>query len=220
MQRPHAAPPRAPDSPGGGRPRTSEAGRERSGAPRVKPRERTRKRGSEERAATKPGDAERTARPFSIRPAKSEDFPALLAIDAACFAAEIRYSQPEMSRYMKARGAFTLVAEAADTSIAGFILGVAHPRGGHVITIDVLPRFRRAGLGRQLLQAAETRMAAAGARHVQLEAAVDNAGALAFYRDQGYRAVAVLPGYYPGGLDGWRLVKRLDGEAQPGPPLP
>lgn len=187
----------------------------------MKPGERTRKRGSEaERAATKPGDADRAAGPFSLRPAKSEDSPALLAIDAACFAAEIRYSQPEMSRYMKARGAFTLVAETAESSIAGFILGVAHPRGGHVITIDVLPSFRRAGLGRQLLQAAETRMAVAGARHVQLEAAVDNAGALAFYRDQGYRAVALLPGYYPGGLDGWRLVKRLDAEAEPAPPLP
>lgn len=148
---------------------------------------------------------------FTLRAAEDRDFPALLAIDAACFNPAIRYAQRELRQFMAVRGAFTLVAETAATpaTAAGFILAVGDARGGHIITIDVLPAFRRSGLGRQLLEAAEARIAKQGAKHVQLEAAVDNSAALAFYRRQGYRAVATLPGYYPGGLDGWRLVKGL-----------
>lgn len=157
---------------------------------------------------------------YLLRPAEPGDLPALLAIDAACFEADIRYSRREMVQFMSLPGAGTLVAEALDPrtargpgqappALAGFILAVAQRRGGHIITLDVLPEHRRAGLGRRLMEAAETQMLSSGAVMVQLEAAVNNAPALAFYRRLGYRAVKKLPGYYPGGLDGLMLVKDL-----------
>jgi len=94
---------------------------------------------------------------YSIRAFQKEDFETLWRIDQQCFAPGISYSRPELAAYIRMAGAFTLVAEfAAETpgpapaerEIVGFLVAHAKRRGaGHIITIDVLPKARRAGLG-------------------------------------------------------------------------
>ena len=63
----------------------------------------------------------------------------------------------------------------------GFIVAETGSRGtGHIITIDVLPSARGAGVGSQLLRAAEERLRALHCQSVILETAVDNKPALVF----------------------------------------
>ena len=145
---------------------------------------------------------------FAIRDFRPEDSPILWQIDQDCFPAGIAYSRQELKAYIRRRGSFTLVAtHLTDDKIAGFI--VAHVGlMGHIITIDVIAASRRAGLGSQLLQAAEERMRQGGSKAVSLETAVDNAAALAFYKRHGYHVVKTWPRYYSNGVDA--LVMRKD----------
>ena len=80
---------------------------------------------------------------------------------------------------------------------------------GHIITIDVLPEFRRSGLGSKLLTTAEQRLFAAGCDHVHLETAVDNQAAIAFYKRQKYFIQKTTPRYYSNGVDAFVMVKAL-----------
>ncbi len=146
---------------------------------------------------------------FTLRDAEADDLQTLWRIDQKCFADGIAYSKPELRFFMRRRGSFTLVGiDESSREIAGFI--VAHGGGvGHIITIDVIAAARRAGLGSQLLVAAEERLRLAGSRAVSLESAVDNLSALKFYERHGYTVVETRPGYYSNGVDALVLNKRL-----------
>jgi [ribosomal protein S18]-alanine N-acetyltransferase len=153
---------------------------------------------------------------FRLRDYRPGDLETLWRIDQECFEAGIAYSVEEMRFYLRQPGAFALVAEpVGGGDAAGFIVGQAAAARravtplGYIITIDVLAGARRSGLGSQLLAAAEEHMRRAGCWRVVLEAAVDNAAALAFYKRHGYAVVATHPGYYSNGVDGHEMEKAL-----------
>ena len=158
---------------------------------------------------------------FTLRDFRREDFETLWRIDQSCFPPGISYGRLELSAYIRRRGAFTLVAESAESgqageiakpapSILGFIVAEASRRGmGHIITIDVVPSARRFGVGSKLLAAAEERLQSEGVAQVFLEAAVDNKTALAFYKRHDYFVVKTVPRYYSNGLDAFVLQKDL-----------
>lgn len=173
---------------------------------------------------------------FTIRDYSAADFDTLWRIDQACFEPGIAYSKTELRFYMKRPAAFTLVAaslrelaaetgkkkkksslaardaaaEDASAGIAGFIVAEAGPRArGHIITIDVMASARRFGVGSLLLRAAEDRLVAASCRAVELETAVDNLSALAFYKRHGYSVIQTFPRYYSNGTDALVLEKVL-----------
>jgi ribosomal-protein-alanine N-acetyltransferase len=151
-----------------------------------------------------------------IRESGLDDFDQLWRIDQQCFTSGIAYSREELAQYMKIRGAFTLAGEVEDGAakgrVAGFVLATRDRRGtGRIITIDVLEEARRHGLGSQLLQAAEERLADQGCNRVLLEVAVDNAPAIAFYKRHQYAVLKTLPRYYLDTLDALLMDKKLDG---------
>jgi ribosomal-protein-alanine N-acetyltransferase len=164
---------------------------------------------------------------FSMRDFHKADFETLWRIDQSCFGPGVSYSRPELSAYIMMRGAFTLVAEAnveigrngavpeegvtfGDPWILGFVVASLNTRGGgHIITIDVIPKARRAGVGSALLAAAEKRLKSTGGTRVRLETAVNNAGALAFYKRHSYNVFKTIPRYYPDGTDAFVMEKDL-----------
>jgi [ribosomal protein S18]-alanine N-acetyltransferase len=157
---------------------------------------------------------QRMSQRFSIREFQRNDFPRLWEIDQKCFPTGISYSQPELLFYMRRPRAFTLVAESGTQDgnaglAVGFLVAEAGKQAGHIITLDVLDEFRRSGLGSRLMQAAEERLRAEGCRTVFLETAVDNAAALAFYKQHHYFLVKTLPRYYATGVDAFVLKKDL-----------
>ncbi|MGA8502407.1 MAG: N-acetyltransferase [Candidatus Sulfotelmatobacter sp.] len=153
--------------------------------------------------------------PFTVRDFQPADFETLWRLDQECFPPGISYSQAELKHYMRRSRSFTLVVEdAAVTSgeglVAGFIVAEADGRGqGHIITIDVIASARRFGLGSLLLGSAEDRLRAAGCRSIELETAVDNSSALAFYKRHGYSVIKTFPRYYSNGVDALVLQKDL-----------
>ena len=95
-----------------------------------------------------------------------------------------------------------------EAGIAGYA-GIDHAGDiSDVMTIATLPRARRTGLGRRLLEELVTRARAAGAARLLLEVREDNAVARGLYDARGFTLLQTRRGYYPGGVDA--LVLALD----------
>ena len=154
-------------------------------------------------------------KPMLLREYRGSDFEQLWRLDQECFAPGIAYSRSDLRAFLSDKTAETIVAE-SEGHIVGFVLGRRPSRrDGHVITLDVAASVRRHRLGRQLLAALESRFRAAGVTRVQLEVAIVNTTATAFYESLGYRKVAHLASYYGRGLHAWKMAKALDGPARP-----
>ncbi len=92
--------------------------------------------------------------------------------------------------------------------VAGYA-GLDH--GGEVsdvMTIAVVPRARRTGLGRRLLEELIDRSVRAGAERLLLEVRADNEAARGLYAARGFELLQTRRGYYAGGVDA--LVLALD----------
>ncbi|MFZ1973964.1 MAG: N-acetyltransferase [Candidatus Acidiferrales bacterium] len=146
---------------------------------------------------------------ITLRNNTPEDFDALHEIDQLCYEDEVAYSKRELRAYLRFRGSECVVAE-ADGAIAGFCISARQGERGYIVTIDVLPQFRRLHVGTALLEEIERRLAANGVREVALETATDNDSAVAFWKKHGYRSRGVREGYYPNGRDAFSMVKSLD----------
>jgi len=156
---------------------------------------------------------------FSIREFDTTDFETIHAIDQVCYSPDIAYSRAELHWYLDLRGADCLIAETPGSArarrkqIAGFIITARQKLHGHIVTIDVLETYRRAGVGASLLRRAEAHLLKCGVREVWLETATDNQAAIAFWEKHGYRTRGRLANYYPGGLDALAMSKVLKGSA-------
>ncbi len=145
---------------------------------------------------------------ISFRDFRPDDLTRLWELDQQCFPPGIAYSRVELMHYIRRHGAFTIVAESTN-DIAGFTVGETLRRRGHVITIDVAETFRRHGLGSRLMDATEERFRNAGCEVSLLETAVNNMGAIAFYKRRGYVVLKTIPRYYNRQLDALLMGRKL-----------
>lgn len=83
-------------------------------------------------------------------------------------------------------------------NIAGFAIMRYGDDDAHLDLLAVAPRYRRAGIGRRLLEWLERCAVVAGIFTIALEVRAGNQGARLFYQHMGYRTIAHLPGYYQG----------------------
>jgi [ribosomal protein S18]-alanine N-acetyltransferase len=150
---------------------------------------------------------------ISFREFRPDDLTRLWELDQQCFPPGIAYSRVELMHYIRRHGAFTIVAE-ANGGIAGFTVAEKVGRRGHVITIDVLESFRRHGLGSRLMDAAEERFRQSGCEVSLLETAVNNMGAITFYKRRGYMVLKTIPRYYGGHLDALLMGRKLTDKTQ------
>ncbi|MDA8232016.1 MAG: GNAT family N-acetyltransferase [Magnetospirillum sp.] len=122
----------------------------------------------------------------------------LAAIHEICFADS--WSAQSLADSLAMPGAAGLIAMAggAPCEPAGIILWRAAAGEAEILTLAVLPSWRRHGVGRRLLAAALDRAAAAGAACMFLEVADGNAAAFALYRGAGFVPVGRRKGYYDG----------------------
>lgn len=144
---------------------------------------------------------------MNLRPFQPSDFKTLHKIDKDCFPPGIAYSASELRRFIAHSKSKTWVAEEAGR-IAGFLIaGEEAQKVGHIITIDVLEPYRRAGAGSMLMDAMEEWADDRGLRLIYLETADDNRGAQIFYTKRGYAKVDEVPNYYSNGQTAWVMVK-------------
>lgn len=145
---------------------------------------------------------------LTLRTYTPEDFETLYEIDQVCYEPAIAYSKREFRNYLRFPNAECVIAEEAGKAI-GFCLTAHQQSRGYIITIDVLEKFRRSGVGSALLAEAERRLRAHGVREIGLETATDNESAVAFWQRHGYRTRGVWKGYYPGGRDAFAMTKNI-----------
>jgi [ribosomal protein S18]-alanine N-acetyltransferase len=145
----------------------------------------------------------------TLREYTPNDFEAIWKLDQICFAENIAYSRDEMRMYLALRSSFCIIAE-VDGTLAGFTIMDHRPsRPGYMVTIDVAPEMRRYGVATALLQEVETRLQRAGGTAIRLEVAINNQGAIDFYKRHGFRDIGRKPGYYNGQLDALSMKKEL-----------
>ncbi|NIR86675.1 ribosomal protein S18-alanine N-acetyltransferase [Candidatus Bathyarchaeota archaeon] len=147
----------------------------------------------------------------SIQQATVNDLETLYEIERECFTIEA-FTKEQIAYLLQNSNCVSLVAQ-IDDEIAGFIIGLTYlgnkVRIGHIYTIDVAVKHRRKGIGLRLLQELERIFAEKGVETCYLEVRIDNVAARELYRKQGYTETGRLKGYYPKGVHGVNLKKKL-----------
>ena len=130
---------------------------------------------------------------------------ALLAgMHRICFAEP--WDQAAMQALLAMPGAYGfLIGEAAPQ---GFVLCRAAAGEAEILTLLVLPPYRRRGLASELLTAALDAARTNGAEAMFLEVAADNSAAQELYGSHGFQQVGKRPRYYHDRIDA--LVLRRD----------
>ena len=105
----------------------------------------------------------------------------MTVLDGECFSPEDAYSPEVMAWFFSLPGAEGL-GYFDESALAAFVLWT----GAEIITLDILPRFRRRGLGRALMRNAVSAIRRKGHPAAILQVDRDNAPALALYRAMGF----------------------------------
>lgn len=131
---------------------------------------------------------------------RQELAPLLAQMHGQCFGDS--WSAENFAGILIHRGAGALVMSIAGQP-CGFAVTQLVADEAEILTIGVLPRQRRAGLGRLVLADTMTRLAGAGCRSLFLEVAEDNHAALRLYQGAGFCQAGRRAQYYRNG-DGSR----------------
>ena len=135
------------------------------------------------------------------------DADAMYALDLVCFEPVFRFSRRAMRTFAEAQGAVAVLAEAAG-ELVGFCIAQMEDNLGYVVTLDVAPAWRRRGLARRLMGAAEDRVRASGGVGMELHVFKENVAAMQFYEGMGYGRVGRAEGFYGRGRDALVYRKR------------
>jgi [ribosomal protein S18]-alanine N-acetyltransferase len=151
-----------------------------------------------------------------LRRGRRSDLDALVALERELFSSHIfaghLLSRASFRRLLASPSATFIVAEAG-AQIAGYLMVLyrANSRVARLYSIGVATRFRRRGLARMLVAAAEKDAIRRGGKAMRLEVRADDRGTIALYESSGYRRVGRAVGYY-GRVDALRLEKTLGQE--------
>jgi ribosomal-protein-alanine N-acetyltransferase len=130
------------------------------------------------------------------RPAEAATI-ANLSRDLIEYGLRWRWTPIRVAGCIRAPNVNVLVASVRE-NIVGFSIMRYGDNDAHLDLLAVAPTYRRAGVGRRLLEWLEKCAVIAGIFNVALEVRAGNQGAQLFYKRLGYRTIAHLPGYYQG----------------------
>ncbi len=146
---------------------------------------------------------------FDIEEFRPEDLGDIHALDAICFPADIAFSRADLFSFINHRDSITRIAKLNGATV-GFVIGMIERRHTvHVLTLDVVPGMRRRKVGTALMGTLHAEGLRRGARVSLLEVDVENAGARRFYEQLHYGYDGILPGYYNGRRDAYRMLRIL-----------
>ncbi len=151
---------------------------------------------------------------MQLRPFRADDFETLYKIDHACFPPGISYPREELRGFISDRRSRTWVAEESGETI-GFLIAQSQARKvAHIVTIDVVDRWRRRRVGSLLMDAAEDWAREQGLGCVYLETEENNRAAHGFYEARGYKKMDRVENYYSDGAPAWVMLKLLKEEEE------
>lgn len=122
------------------------------------------------------------------------------------------WTSKRVAASIRSRHANVVVAR-ANGRIAGFGIMRYNDDDAHLDLLAVAPEYRRAGLGRQLVEWLEKPALLAGIGAVYLEVRECRPDARAFYERLGYRKVKRIDGYYQGRESAVRMGREIGCES-------
>ncbi|MEM1543922.1 MAG: ribosomal protein S18-alanine N-acetyltransferase [Candidatus Bathyarchaeia archaeon] len=154
-------------------------------------------------------------RTFTIRRFRPEDLNQVMYINQTClpenystyFFVDLYTNFPE-----------TFIVAEEDNRVVGYIMcriesgfsGLGLIKRGHVISIAVLPEYRRRGIGEALLKEALEAMATYyGVKDCYLEVRVSNMPAINLYKKMGFKIEKTIRGYYADGENAYLMRVKL-----------
>lgn len=144
-----------------------------------------------------------------VEAGRPADWPALSALEAACFARDRQ--SPRSLRYLltQAQSETLVVRNGRELSAALILLYRVGSRVARVYSIAVSPVARGQGLAQKLLGRAERSARARGCDRMRSEVRRDNTPSRRLFEAAGYVAFACTPDYYEDGMEALRYEKRL-----------
>lgn len=156
---------------------------------------------------------------FNIRQFRPEDLNTVIWINKTCLPEN--YSPSFFMHHYYAHPKAFLVAE-VNEKIVGYIIcriefGLSNlkfglAKKGHVISIAVLPEYRRRGIGESLMRKAMEAMKEYGATEFYLEVRVSNIPAINLYKKLNYKIIKRIIGYYLDGEDAYVMARPAEVE--------
>lgn len=152
-----------------------------------------------------------------VRHATRDDIPRVIYINRMVLPEN--YPEWFFLEHLERWGKAFYVAE-VDGQVVGYVMSrVEHgpsvydvfriARKGHIVSIGVLPRYRRRGIGTALMRAALSSLCGEyGCDEVYLEVRVSNEPAIRLYEKLGFEKVRVLHMYYLDGEDAYLMARR------------
>lgn len=165
------------------------------------------------RSEAAPRDAETI-----VRMAREEDILSVMTINRICLPENYTYSF--FYSIFKSNPEGFLVAE-VDGKIAGYVMSRVEwgsskidtlrlRRLGHIVSIAVLPEYRRRGIGRALMREVLNALRRVyGCDEVYLEVRVTNIQAINLYHSLGFKVVKVAKSYYVDGEDAYVMALKF-----------
>lgn len=80
---------------------------------------------------------------------------------------------------------------------------------GHLISIAVLPKYQRQGVGQALMREIMKAMVGYEAKEIYLEVRVTNTSAISLYKKLQFRVARTFHGYYSDGEDAYLMTRKL-----------
>ena len=149
--------------------------------------------------------------PYSIiEPARFTDIDAISALSRDLVEHGLGWSwtPARVSRTMR-RNDTTVIVARLDGAVAGFAIMYFGADHASLALLAVAQGAQRQGLGRCLIGWMEASARVAGLAAIRLEVRAINGVARRFYRGQGFREVAQVPGYYRGVETAIRMIRDL-----------
>ena len=132
------------------------------------------------------------------------DMPEILQIEQGCFA--YPWNEEDLLRCLRQRNCIGMVAEHGE-KVVGFMIYELHRRRLEILNLAVHPQYHRHGVGAQMVGKLISKMSSHRRTAVAVCVRETSLPAQLFFRQQEFKAIRVLPGYYEdSGEDAYRFV--------------
>jgi ribosomal-protein-alanine N-acetyltransferase len=135
------------------------------------------------------------------------DMPEVLQIEQDSF--EYAWTEEDFLRCLRQRNCIGMVAEQGE-KVVGFMIYELHKAKLHILNFAVHPRYRRGGVGAQMVGKLVSKLSSHRRTRITLEVRETNLAAQLFFRAREFRAVRVLRSFYEdSGEDAFLMQYRL-----------